>query len=397
MHQANEQSYMKKIMRIILVFSIFLVLASCSRPTDDKQVIPVRQHIGNQPSTKLSDYAEDIYYIPLETPEDLHLRGNERVAVTSEHIIIFGGQCYLFSKNGDFIRRIGSRGRGPGEYSTASTGYFFPYNSNIYFPASRIKTVAYSLNNEYLEEINLPHNFVVHRNISDHLLAGYRMFHDGNADWNIFVFDNNGDSVWVKENKFRFSGVSEITFYNEISFYYYDDKLHMKELYSDTIYKFSHNGELSSKYSLDLGDYSFPPELKEDFEQFLSASSRKYFNVTNIYESARYLIFEYRFNRMNNIMICDKITGDIENFPLGDNNDGIVNDFDGGLPFLPEYNSNNLFVQLFNPFEIKDHVAGEDFKNNSPKFPEKKKEFEKLANSLDEYDNPVLMLVRMKE
>ena len=68
-------------MRITLVFSIFLVLASCSRPTDDKQVVPVREFIGGQPSTKLSDYAEDIYYIPLETPEDLHLRGNERVAV----------------------------------------------------------------------------------------------------------------------------------------------------------------------------------------------------------------------------------------------------------------------------------------------------------------------------
>jgi len=31
------------------------------------------------------------------------------------------------------------------------------------------------------------------------------------------------------------------------------------------------------------------------------------------------------------------------------------------------------------------------------KHPEKKKELEKLANSLDENDNPVLMLVKLKE
>lgn len=169
-------------------------MASCSQSPDKEQTIPVRQFVGSQSSTKLSDYVEDIYYIPIETPEDLYLRGNEGVAVTSDHIIIFGGQCNLFSKSGVFIRRIGSRGRGPGEYSRESTGYFFPNNSKLYFPASGNKTVLYSLNNEYLDEINHPYNFVVYRNISDELFAGFRTFHDGNSEWNIFIYDDKGDS-----------------------------------------------------------------------------------------------------------------------------------------------------------------------------------------------------------
>lgn len=37
------------------------------------------------------------------------------------------------------------------------------------------------------------------------------------------------------------------------------------------------------------------------------------------------------------------------------------------------------------------------FKTSTPKFPEKKKELEKLAYSLDENDNPVLMFVKLKE
>ena len=32
-----------------------------------------------------------------------------------------------------------------------------------------------------------------------------------------------------------------------------------------------------------------------------------------------------------------------------------------------------------------------------PKYPEKKKELEKLANSLKETDNPVLIIVRLKK
>ena len=50
-------------------------------------------------------------------------------------------------------------------------------------------------------------------------------------------------------------------------------------------------------------------------------------------------------------------------------------------------------VMWINAAELKTHVASDDFKNNVPKYPEKKKKLEELANSLSESDNPVLMLV----
>jgi hypothetical protein len=48
-------------------------------------------------------------------------------------------------------------------------------------------------------------------------------------------------------------------------------------------------------------------------------------------------------------------------------------------------------------YKLKDLISSDDFKNSTPKYPEKKKYLEKLANSLDENDNPVLMLVKLKE
>jgi tRNA(Phe) wybutosine-synthesizing methylase Tyw3 len=45
---------------------------------------------------------------------------------------------------------------------------------------------------------------------------------------------------------------------------------------------------------------------------------------------------------------------------------------------------------------LKDHVTSVAFKKYNPKFPEKKKELERLANSLNENDNPVLMLVKLR-
>ncbi|MDP3445144.1 MAG: hypothetical protein Q8T08_19970 [Ignavibacteria bacterium] len=50
-----------------------------------------------------------------------------------------------------------------------------------------------------------------------------------------------------------------------------------------------------------------------------------------------------------------------------------------------------------NSYELKAHVASTAFKDSNPKYPEMKKELEKLANSLNENDNPVLMLVKLKE
>ena len=61
---------------------------------------------------------------------------------------------------------------------------------------------------------------------------------------------------------------------------------------------------------------------------------------------------------------------------------------DGGSEYI---------ATMINPFDLKNYIASDEFKNSTPKYPEKKKQLEQLANSLNENDNPVLMLVKLKE
>ncbi len=77
---------------------------------------------------------------------------------------------------------------------------------------------------------------------------------------------------------------------------------------------------------------------------------------------------------------------------------GITNDIDGGpnINFKTAKDENTV-ISWINAFELKAHVASDAFKNSTPKYPEKKRELEKLANSLTEQDNPVLMLVSLKK
>jgi len=72
------------------------------------------------------------------------------------------------------------------------------------------------------------------------------------------------------------------------------------------------------------------------------------------------------------------------------------------MPLIPlsyycDKQDKEYLIGEVNPFQLKAYVASEKFKNSTPKYPEKKKALEQLANSLTENDNPVLMLVKLKQ
>ena len=74
-----------------------------------------------------------------------------------------------------------------------------------------------------------------------------------------------------------------------------------------------------------------------------------------------------------------------------------MNDLDGGPNIFPRtIKDDNTIIALVDALQIKTHVVSETFKNSKPKYPEKMKELEKLANNLKETDNPVLMIVKLK-
>ncbi len=76
---------------------------------------------------------------------------------------------------------------------------------------------------------------------------------------------------------------------------------------------------------------------------------------------------------------------------------GIYNDYEGGVDFQPIYQRDNELIGYVNAMDLIEHVNSEAFKNSTPLYPEKKKALEKLANNLNENNNPVLMLVKLKE
>ena len=119
----------------------------------------------------------------------------------------------------------------------------------------------------------------------------------------------------------------------------------------------------------------------------------------NILESERFVFISYRqgmnprahryvwvlFDKDNSITCCL-------------NNGEFINDIDGGLDFYPQLIADSrVLVQWLDAYSLKAHLASGDFAISEPKDTLLKNELETLDRSLKDTDNPVLMMVKLKE
>lgn len=76
---------------------------------------------------------------------------------------------------------------------------------------------------------------------------------------------------------------------------------------------------------------------------------------------------------------------------------GYINDWDSGPEFWPEGNVNdNAVYMTVSPLALKDMIEEEGFSDKNILYPEKKKAFVDMVKDLDENDNSVIMIVKLK-
>jgi len=205
--------------------------------------------------------------------------------------------------------------------------------------------------------------------------------------------------------------------------YRFNESVFYKELFNDTLFYLNDNYELIPKYFFNLGKFKMPPS--ERAKLFVRWN---YISIFDVFQIKNYLLlnceFGYHFpakrltpkiikipgledhtqwyNTKFVIGIYDKKTGKLVfSEPTSTNNhlftSGLYNDIDAGPRFMPDKMVNDSTMVVKIRFDhLREHIASTDFKNSKPKYPEKKKELEQLADSLSVFDNPVLMFVTFK-
>jgi hypothetical protein len=150
---------------------------------------------------------------------------------------------------------------------------------------------------------------------------------------------------------------------------------------------------------IQVGEKLISPQARTEFESRYLA--KNFIIPLNLFEFGDYVYYEfvYKFVAPKDVLIYSFIGSKKNSYKAMINTGGgLTNDLDGGLNIVPKtIKDDNTIIGWVDVLKLKAHVAAEAFKKSTPKYPEKKKELELLANRLKETDNPVLVLVRLKK
>lgn len=394
-------------MKIVYLSLLSLITFSCYRSDDPIFKIDPRKFIENK--ITLSDIADDIKYVPLDNSIPFI---NFAYLLTPDFLYVSakGIGILKFDRDGKLIKTIGKRGRGPEEflYGMAFTVDCLSGNVFVLDPGS---VKVYSPSGIYLRNISLK-DFSSGFGFSNiEIFHSLLFFPDyipkGDSKYCWFFLDTLGHLISKKENsvpKFQTNIETEGCFYK------FENKLFYFNYFNDTVFSISPDLRSAGVYLFTQGNHRWPKNIIETrLESQFNSQLYNLFRPARMFETRNYIVLEYAYQDRWAISLIDKKTKktflafkNIDS-PIGIVNTKacISNDLDGGIPLSNiKYYSDNTgeyITTLITPFDLKTYISSDDFIKAIVKYPEKKKELQILSNGINEADNPILMIIRLKK
>lgn len=375
---------------------IFLIVLSVSA-----QEIDPRKFIDNK--ITLSDIADDIKYIPLDDTFPIGSILSHRILTNSIYICTKELGVIRFDKNGRNPIKIGRYERGPGEYATCWSFDVDEKSGTIYVLDWR-KIVVFSKKGEFLRSISLPEcdegNCFTRIEFFQNNIFLAEFITNGQAKYDWIIKDRNGNTINEKINLIS-------PFQSRVSArggtYEYNGSLGYWNYYNDTIYAILPDFSYKSSYLFSSGSHRLPREdiISTSTKQYFSKLN-SYFTPQNIFETSKFIWLVYRFDQKRTLALIDKQTKkSYLNYLSNDGTGGILNNIDCGMAFQAwssiEENGHEYVVGHLDAYKLKTHVESEIFINSSPKYPDMKMNLGRLADTINESDNPIICLVQLKK
>ena len=366
----------------------------------------------NQEIVNLSDLAESIEYIPLETSMKTLLRYPKVKGIQGDSIILVHSsmRISIFDRNtGKFLNDIGHRGDDPNGFNINGQLGFNTTNGNIFASRFMFRYIEYSpVTNQVVKVIPKPdyiegdpiavidlqgrkrlRGISTYHWMHEGYIAGYVQNLGGTEKLKLVIYDRDGKVVKYHNNgrTFRKDPKQSIKGYI-VNFHDYNEESFFKEWFSDTLYSFS-SKKLTPKYYLNTGSHR-PIYERQDLISDVQRRDLMFLNVTtqvvnNLYFKV-YHKDKYKVGLFNKKTHKTQIAKQQKNELLG-----FHNDIDNFVPFSPSFTTHegNL-IGIITAEEMLDW-----FSNNpelANKLPQRLKQF----RNIDPEDNPIVMIVKPK-
>ncbi|MFO8233982.1 MAG: 6-bladed beta-propeller [Bacteroidales bacterium] len=146
---------MRRLIFILLFGLTFIQNIDCQNQIDS--LLIVRTDINNVGPVKMSEVFSEIRYIPLETKPEC-LLNNISVSEYEDFFLVSSNDAmesiFLYSKEGMFLRKIGNKGRGPGEYIDRKDVKIIDNKVFVVSNFSR-SIITYSIDGKFIKKYNL--------------------------------------------------------------------------------------------------------------------------------------------------------------------------------------------------------------------------------------------------
>lgn len=335
----------------------------------------------------LSTLGKELEYIVLETSPDCTIDKISELWLNDSLIVVSTiVQVYLFDRSGKFIRKIGSYGRGPGEYSLVSSLNVDQYNDMIRINEMR-RLLTFDFNGNFLGSFDYPfpsgNSLILDENrIMFHEINNIFPSEDQRYSWHIFDFEGNEIASFENNSPGN-------TWMNaDTPLYMYEGTGHFKEFGTDTLFYFDE--DVVMPYALfNAGKYRLEPEAQINLDN--RDEFRDKIWIYNARENSDHIFLDLGFGlSASDKGIFNKSTGEFT--ILTDR--AFMNDIDGGVNFWPKVIINdNILVDYIDAFNLRQHL--DSIKDTPGKvnngYYEKLME---LQERIDENSNPIVMIVK---
>lgn len=379
--------------------------------------------LENKREVPVSEIAENITYVPLESTGESALGRIQDVKLTRDYIFIhaFGTPLLAqFDKEGNFLRYIGKIGKGPEEYDLIRQFSVDEKTGFIYIQPNWIRNIqVYSFTGKFVKTIKLNRDERAIVWCRDSSFMCYSEPLIGNEEYVFKEINSAGEIIQTVKNYYPWKDPPpfgrSMSYRGQHFFYNLGNRLHFKGVYNNTVYTYNQNSKIIPKFSVDLGKYKLPEEMI--FERGLVRRIPPKYLWASVNESEGYVFIYYSAYDTDDpqgpghglpeagYMIYDKkkakgtsiLSADGKMILFNDIGDwGFINDFDGGPELIPEFVKDSLAFRFISSIAMKEYLTSDEFLNSTPKDRTKKTMLINQMAGLKETDNDILMIAKLK-
>jgi len=400
-------------------FTLLFFLSCNPKPSASDSTlitIDIPGSIQNKGEVKLSEITSDIEFIQLETNKECLINAEKSECfITGHYILVISRKpvgVMLFDRKGKFIRRIGQVGKGPNEYVYIDAGCIDPRGRFIYLadPYAN-KIFKYSIAGEVL--LQKPYNelsrFLDFGKMKmvfidkDHIALtpmGKPKLADGFC--RVLVLDAN---LTVTDSLLKIPDKEEIP----VNIFFSEELAAAKggvmlwKPYLGSVDFLYPDGRILQKYQLNLGGKKTLEENLKKPDEF----EQPPVYLTMVRDLPDYLaIFGFSSTHEFVSMVYNKKTNQAYSIESSFNCPGfeqrklqVFTDDLAGLPFLPMWEVNYFEKIMYCWYDIQENIDNllVCIRDMKVLLPERRDELIRKIRARKEYDNPMLIVMMMKE